>query len=120
MKLRLNQSESKKAESEEQLDCGKPVNHTFYDHLVGIANRHTHPNVPEPQTSLIFYQKSGKGTKRNDFDISAVEKRLLKAKREVLASKIIVVIEVLMLSKFIETKVCPVVQPNRKLLASKR
>jgi hypothetical protein len=83
IKLRLNQSESKKTESEEQLDCGKPVNHTFYDHLVGIANRHTHPNVPEPQTSLIFYQKSGKGTKRNDFDISAVEKRLLKAKREV-------------------------------------
>ncbi|XP_059470213.1 tetratricopeptide repeat protein 17-like [Neocloeon triangulifer] len=83
IKLRLNQSESKKqSDSDEQLDCGKPVNYTYYDHLVGIANRHTHPNVPEPQTSLIFYQKSGKGTKRNDFDIAAVEKRLLKAKRE--------------------------------------
>ncbi|CAB3378764.1 Hypothetical predicted protein [Cloeon dipterum] len=83
VKLRLGgQSEGKKADGEEQLDCGKPVNHTYYDHLVGIANRHTHPNVPEPQTSLIFYQKSGKGTKRNDFDIAAVEKRLLKAKRE--------------------------------------
>jgi hypothetical protein len=115
--LRLNQSESKKIESEEQLDCGKPVNHTFYDHLVGIANRHTHPNVPEPQTSLIFYQKSGKGTKRNDFDISAVEKRLLKAKREVRSTNKTLVKRKSNRPLYVETKVCAVVQPNRKLLA---
>ena len=34
---------------DEVLDCGKPVNFTYYDNLVGVANRLSHPNVPEPQ-----------------------------------------------------------------------
>lgn len=34
---------------DEFLDCGKAVNFTYYDNLVGVARRHRHPNVPEPQ-----------------------------------------------------------------------
>lgn len=34
---------------DEYLDCGKAVNFTYYDNLVGVARRHRHPNVPEPQ-----------------------------------------------------------------------
>lgn len=36
---------------DEYLDCGKAVNFTYYDNLVGVARRHRHPNVPEPQVS---------------------------------------------------------------------
>ncbi|KAL1138016.1 hypothetical protein AAG570_009711 [Ranatra chinensis] len=61
---------------DEILDCGKPVNFTYYDNLVGVANRLTHPNVPEPQVALIFKKKS------NDFDVTALERKLKKAKRE--------------------------------------
>lgn len=49
-----NVEETPSAESngdtdEEYLDCGKAVNFTYYDNLVGVARRHRHPNVPEPQ-----------------------------------------------------------------------
>ncbi|KAH9636811.1 hypothetical protein HF086_017014 [Spodoptera exigua] len=37
---------------DEYLDCGKAVNFTYYDNLVGVARRHRHPNVPEPQVLL--------------------------------------------------------------------
>lgn len=37
---------------EEYLDCGKSVNFTYYDNLVGVQRRQRHPNVPEPQVTL--------------------------------------------------------------------
>lgn len=63
-------------DEDEVLDCGKIVNFTYYDNLVGIANRMSHPNVPEPQVALIF-------KKRNvEFDVDMLERKLKKAKRE--------------------------------------
>ena len=38
----------------EVLDCGKPVNFTYYDHLVGIQDRVGHPHIPEPEVALTF------------------------------------------------------------------
>lgn len=67
-------------ESEDTLNCGKPINFTYYDNLVGIMNRNSHPNVPEPQLSLIF-PKSKK--KSFNLEVDLLEKRLKKAKREV-------------------------------------
>lgn len=34
---------------EEVLDCGKAVNFTYYDDLIGVAQRYNHPVVPEPE-----------------------------------------------------------------------
>lgn len=71
---------------EENLDCGKPVNFTYYDNLVGILNRHRHPIVPEPQ-AIHYFTKYGKDGKTkadvDDFDIDALERKLKKAKKEV-------------------------------------
>ncbi|GBP14155.1 hypothetical protein EVAR_102820_1 [Eumeta japonica] len=69
---------------DEYLDCGKAVNFTYYDNLVGVARRHRHPNVPEPQVALIFTKKKNykNGGVVSEFDINALEKRLKKAKRE--------------------------------------
>ncbi|KAF7992742.1 hypothetical protein HCN44_005086 [Aphidius gifuensis] len=61
------------------LDCGKPVNLTYYDNLVGIANRNKHPLVPEPHVALMFKKGS---TKIEDVDIDLLERRLKKAKFE--------------------------------------
>lgn len=67
-------------EQDENLDCGKPANFTYYDNLVGVLNRNRHPNVPEPQLSLIF----PKTKKKNyDLEVELFEKKLKKAKREV-------------------------------------
>jgi tetratricopeptide (TPR) repeat protein len=52
------------------------VNFTYYDNLVGIANRMNHPNVPEPQVALIFKKRNA------ELDIEGLERRLKKAKRE--------------------------------------
>lgn len=62
------------------MDCGKPVNYTYYDNLVGIANRNKHPIVPEPHVALMFKKGS---TKVEDVDIDLLERRLKRAKREV-------------------------------------
>lgn len=69
---------------DEYLDCGKAVNYTFYDHLVGVARRHRHPNVPEPQVALVFTKKKHykNGDSVTELDINMLEKRLKKAKRE--------------------------------------
>ncbi|XP_076242908.1 uncharacterized protein LOC143184505 [Calliopsis andreniformis] len=61
------------------LDCGKPVNFTYYDNLLGVANRDKHPLVPEPNVALMFKKNNGKTM---DVDIDLLEKRLIKAKRE--------------------------------------
>lgn len=85
--------------NDEVLDCGKAVNFTYYDNLVGVANRHRHPNVPEPQVALIFSKKKQNGATIGvaanagrsaatqgaaEFDVNALERRLKKAKKEVL------------------------------------
>lgn len=62
------------------LDCGKPVNFTYYDNLIGVANRNKHPLVPEPSVALMFKKNNGKAI---DVDIDLLERRLKKAKREV-------------------------------------
>nr|AGC92655.1 tetratricopeptide repeat protein 17-like protein [Heliconius erato] len=67
---------------DEYLDCGKAVNFTYYDTLVGVARRHRHPNVPEPQVALIFSKKKSYKNSVTELDINALEKRLKKAKRE--------------------------------------
>jgi len=66
-------------EEDEMLDCGKPVNFTYYDHLVGIQNRASHLHVPEPEVANTFKKKSKKGS---EIDIDVIEKRLKKFKRE--------------------------------------
>jgi len=63
----------------EVLDCGKAVNFTLYDHLVGIQNRATHIHIPEPEVANLFKKKSRKGS---DVDIDSIERRLKKSKRE--------------------------------------
>lgn len=84
----IKQSINKPSEvtySDEPLDCGKPVNFTYYDSLVGVSNRNRHPNVPEPQVSLIFGSKSKKGAKSGqslEYEVDALERRLKKAKKE--------------------------------------
>ncbi|CAG0881639.1 unnamed protein product [Cyprideis torosa] len=59
------------------LECGKPANFTYYDHLIGIANRHNHPNAPEPQVAVIFNHK-----RVPELDLESLEKKLRKAKAE--------------------------------------
>ena len=62
------------------LDCGKVVNYTEYDKLRGIANRHNHPHVPEPEVAMIFRKK---GLRNTEVDMNELEKRLKKSKKEV-------------------------------------
>jgi len=64
---------------EEVLDCGKAVNFTYYDHLVGIQNRASHLHIPEPEVANLFKKKSKKGS---EIDIDSIERRLKKSKRE--------------------------------------
>ncbi|KOC60195.1 Tetratricopeptide repeat protein 17 [Habropoda laboriosa] len=61
------------------LDCGKSVNFTYYDNLLGVENRDKHPLAPEPNVALMFKKNGGKTM---DVDIDLLEKRLIKAKRE--------------------------------------
>ena len=70
----------------EVLDCGKPVNFTYYDHLVGIQNRASHPTMPEPDVTSTFKTllapSSKRASKNKEVSIDAIERRLKKAKRE--------------------------------------
>lgn len=88
-------------DEEEKLNCGKSVNFTYYDDLVGVANRYTKKNfffflnsyrnslifrnnfrnLPEPEIAYMFLKKKTSKALKN-FDIVALEKRLKKAKRE--------------------------------------
>ena len=86
---------------EETLDCGKPVNFTYYDHLVGIQNRNAHPKMPEPDVVHAFAKGGGGvgvaaaaspaskkskaktgGGGGGGLEIDAIERRLKKSKRE--------------------------------------
>lgn len=74
--VKLKDAKSKAAETD-QLDCGKPVNFTYYDNLLGISNRQSHPHVPEVQMELIFKKKVVK-----EQDVENLERKLRKAKRD--------------------------------------
>lgn len=78
-------SETQKKKKE--LSCGKPVNHTQYDHLRGIANRNEHGHIPEPEVALIFKKK---GSKNSHVDISELEEKLKKMKKDVSSTPIVV------------------------------
>eukprot|EP00096_Caligus_rogercresseyi_P014808 TRINITY_DN729_c1_g1_i1.p1 TRINITY_DN729_c1_g1~~TRINITY_DN729_c1_g1_i1.p1 ORF type:complete len:371 (+),score=152.04 TRINITY_DN729_c1_g1_i1:109-1221(+) len=87
---------------EEVLDCGKPVNFTYYDHLNGIHNRQNHPHIPEPVVALHFKnifassfsssssssssggskKNGGKSSKSEHANIDGIERKLKKLKRE--------------------------------------
>lgn len=42
-------------DSTEMLDCGKVVNFTYYDDLIGVADRYNHPLVPEPEVFFFLF-----------------------------------------------------------------
>ena len=66
---------------DEELDCGKPVNFTYYDHLVGIQTRASHPHIPEPEVASTFRSLVGKSSKAT-LDIDHIERKLKKFKRD--------------------------------------
>lgn len=68
-------------DSPEILDCGRPANFTYYDQLIGVANRHNHPHIPEPQVAMVFRKK---GSKKDTIDLNTLERKLRKAKKEVI------------------------------------
>lgn len=73
----------KKANSEldEVLDCGKPVNFTYYDYLIGVAQRFNHPLIPEPDVAYLFLKNKDEKSLKS-FDISLLEKRLKRARKD--------------------------------------
>jgi hypothetical protein len=76
----MNPLEMSSDELQEPLECGKPANFTYYDQLMGIANRHNHPNIPEPQVAMSFLRK---GSKKDTVDLNILERKLRKHKKEV-------------------------------------
>ena len=44
----LNQNQS---EPDINLDCGRPVSFSYYDDLIGISLRYSHPMIPDPEVS---------------------------------------------------------------------
>lgn len=67
----------------ESLECGRAVNFTYYDHLVGIQNRETHPQWPEPEVAQLFRPLSSKkSSKKSDLSVEEIERKLKKSKRE--------------------------------------
>ena len=73
-------TKAKKDKKKTVLDCGKVVNYTEYDHLRGIADRKTHPHIPEPEVAMIFKKKDSRNA---EVDMADLEKRLRKSKKEV-------------------------------------
>jgi tetratricopeptide (TPR) repeat protein len=75
-------AKSPKDEPYEVLDCGKNVNFTIFDDLVGIANRAKHKKNPEPDVLFTFTTKAKTIKLRKNFDVDALEAKLRKAKRD--------------------------------------
>lgn len=67
---------------DEVLDCGKSVNLTLFDDLVGIANRKKHKILPEPDVLFTFTTKAKSGKLKKNFDVDALEAKLRRAKRD--------------------------------------
>lgn len=98
--------QSKEEQQYEVLDCGKVVNFTYVDDLMGIINRKKHKvsfkiyNVsprgnrlfddcliafqilPEPDVLFTFTTKAKSGKMRKNFDVDALEQKLRKDKRD--------------------------------------
>lgn len=69
------------SELDEVLDCGKPVNFTYYDYLIGVAQRFNHPLIPEPDVAYLFLKNKDEKSLKS-FDISLLEKRLKRARKD--------------------------------------
>ncbi|XP_055616364.1 tetratricopeptide repeat protein 17-like [Toxorhynchites rutilus septentrionalis] len=74
-------SQPDKRSSAEPLTCGKPVNFTHYDDLVGVAQRYEHNLAPEPEVAYLFLKRKS-GQSLDHFNIDALERRLRRAKKE--------------------------------------
>lgn len=73
--------DSEQTNSIEPLTCGKPVNFTHYDDLVGVAQRYEHNPAPEPEVAYLFLKRKS-GQSLEHFNIDALERRLRRAKKE--------------------------------------
>lgn len=69
------------AKAPDLLTCGKPVNFTHYDDLVGVAQRYEHNPAPEPEVAYLFLKRKA-GQSLEHFNIDALERRLRRAKKE--------------------------------------
>ncbi|XP_062538251.1 uncharacterized protein LOC134206539 [Armigeres subalbatus] len=67
---------------EDLLTCGKPVNFTHYDDLVGVAQRYEHNLAPEPEVAYLFLKRKSGGQSLEHFNVDALERRLRRAKKE--------------------------------------
>ncbi|XP_066157244.1 uncharacterized protein [Euwallacea fornicatus] len=68
-------------ENDHELSCGKPVNFTFYDNLVGVVNREKHPAIVEPEAMMEFIRRY-KFKVGKTFDLGLIENKLRQIKRE--------------------------------------
>lgn len=75
------ESSSSQEETKDLLTCGKPVNFTHYDDLVGVAQRYEHNPSPEPEVAYSFLKRKT-GQSLEHFNIDALERRLRRAKKE--------------------------------------
>lgn len=80
--MRLENGKEHKEEPYEVLDCGKPVNYTIFDDLVGITNRKKHKISPEPDVLFTFSTKAKSGKLKKNFDVDVLEAKLRKMKRD--------------------------------------
>nr|XP_019552296.2 uncharacterized protein LOC109422118 [Aedes albopictus] len=71
-----------KVPPEDLLTCGKPVNFTHYDDLVGVAQRYEHNLAPEPEVAYLFLKRKSGGQSLEHFNVDALERRLRRAKKE--------------------------------------
>lgn len=77
----VHQEEVAKAPPLDLLTCGKPVNFTHYDDLVGVAQRYEHNPAPEPEVAYLFLKRKA-GQSLEHFNVDALERRLRRAKKE--------------------------------------
>lgn len=50
----MQNASQKRSVSEINLDCGRPVSFSFYDDLIGISLRYSHPLVPDAEVCAIY------------------------------------------------------------------
>ena len=79
-----DQSKTDSKSSKKLLTCGKPANFTQYDHLRGITHRGEHPHIPEPEVAIMFRKK---GAKSSEVDMTELESKLRKLKKQVCMGK---------------------------------
>ncbi|XP_058444888.1 uncharacterized protein LOC131426285 [Malaya genurostris] len=77
----LHKEDTKASDQLDLLTCGKPVNFTHYDDLVGVAQRYEHNPAPEPEVAYLFLKRKA-GQSLEHFNIDALERRLRRAMKE--------------------------------------